>query len=196
MLEVFTAAQIIFHMGASVLVVVSGSHFSIKTPSVSRGTPLLGIGTLACGRRWYSRIVTLVLVRKMHSRLVGGVEYTSFTTTLSQSQLLNGENPSSGFGRLGFRRSKEMMLVMMMMRMMIKAEPNEQRGLRKTGELFNEHGGFFVEEEVEAAAAADDDDADERRLDGSDERSGTLVSGFWFGPHPDDGWGYVNALFP
>jgi len=106
---------------------------------------------------------------------------------------LNGENPSSGFGRLGLRRSKEMMLVMMMM--MIKAEPNKQRGLRKTGELFNEHGGFFVEEEVEAAAADDDDD-DERRLDGSDERSGTLVSGFWFGPHPDDGWGYVNALFP
>jgi hypothetical protein len=195
MLEVFTVAQIFFHMGASVLVVVSGSQFSIKTPSVSRGTPLLGIGTSACGRRWCSRIVTLVLVRKMHSRLIGGVEYTSFTTTLSQSHLLNGENPSSGFGRLGFRRSKEMMLVMMMMmRMMIKAEPNKQRGLRKTGELFNEHGGFFVEEEVEAAAADDDDD--ERRLDGSDERSGTLVSGFWFGPHPDDGWGYVNALFP
>ncbi|KAH9562310.1 hypothetical protein CY35_05G065000 [Sphagnum magellanicum] len=194
MLEVFPFAQIFFHMGASVLVVASGSLFSIKTPSVSRGTPLLGIGTLACGRRWCSRIVTLVLVRKMHSRLVGGVEYTSFTTTLSQSQLLNGENPSSGFGRLGLRRSKEMMLVMMMM--MIKAEPNKQRGLRKTGELFNEHGGFFVEEEVEAAAAADDDDDDERRLDGSDERSGNLVSGFWFGPHPDDGWGYVNALFP
>ncbi|CAK9226993.1 unnamed protein product [Sphagnum troendelagicum] len=188
MLQVFPVAQIFFHMGASVLVVVSGSHFSIKTPSVSQGTPLLGIGTLACGRRWCSRIVTLVLVRKMHSRLVGGVEYTSFTTTLSQSQLLNGENPSSGFGRLGFRRSNEMM-------MMIKAEPNKQRGLRKTGELFNEHGGFFVEEEVEAGAAAADDD-DERRLDGSYERSGTLVSGFWFGPHPDDGWGYVNALFP
>ncbi len=89
-----------------------------------------------------------------------------------------------------------LVMMMMMMRMMIKAEPNKQRGLRRTGERFNDHGGFFVEGEVETAAAAADDDDDERRPDGSDERSGTLVSGFWFGPHPDDGWGYVNALFP